>query len=194
MSWQDWWTFVQFHLSLSLLAVGGAVTLAPGLHRFLVLDHRWLTEVQFSQALVLAQSAPGPNVLYIALLGWQVGLGAAGAHAIGWVSAGLGLIGMLIALTAVLLPSSCLTLLTARWCNKHQEWLGIQAFKQGMAPIVIGTLLSSAWLLVKGDGQFAHSGGRWLVSCVCAALVWRTRLHLLWMLAAGAVAGGAGLI
>ena len=29
MSWQDWWTFVQFHLSLSLLAVGGAVTLAP---------------------------------------------------------------------------------------------------------------------------------------------------------------------
>jgi len=194
MSWQDWWAFAQFHLSVSLLAVGGAVTLAPGLHRFLVLDHRLLTDGQFSQALVLAQSAPGPNVLYVALLGWQVGLGAAGANAIGWVSVGLGLVGMSIALTAVLLPSSCLTLMTARWCNRHQGWLGIQAFKQGMAPIVMGVLLSSAWLLAKGDGQVAHSGGLWLASGVCAFLVWRTRLHLLWMLAAGAVAGGLGLI
>lgn len=194
MSAHDWWAFAQFHLSVSLLAVGGAVTLAPELHRFLVLEQAWLTGAQFKQALVMAQAAPGPNVLYVALLGWQVGLGAHSAGAVDASAVAQGLLGMLIALTAILLPSSVLTLLAARWCNRHRDRIEVQAFRQGMAPIVISVLLSTAWLLARGDGHWAHSAGLWLLSAVCALLVWRTRLHLLWMLAAGAVAGGTGWI
>ena len=90
--------------------------------------------------------------------------------------------------------ASFLTLTIARWCNRHPSWTGIQAFRQGMAPIVVGVLLSGAWLLARADGHWAASGGLWIVSGVCTLLVWRTRLHLLWMLSAGALVGAAGLI
>ena len=74
----DWLNLFLYYLSLSLLAVGGAIATAPDMHRFLVERQGWLTEVQFNTSIVIAQSAPGPNVLFIALLGWNVGLNAAG--------------------------------------------------------------------------------------------------------------------
>lgn len=194
MTAYDWWAFAQFHLSVSLLAVGGAVTLAPELHSFLVVKQAWLTGAQFKQALVMAQAAPGPNVLYVALLGWHVGLGAGDPTGVDAVALARGLLGLTIALVAILLPSSLLTLLAARWCGEQRDRLDVQAFRQGMAPIVISVLLSTAWLLVKGDGTWIDSAGVWAVSAVCAVLVWRTRLHLLWMLVAGAMVGGAGWI
>lgn len=194
MSGLDWWHYGLFHLSVSLLAVGGAVTLVPDLYRYAVTQHSLLSAAQFKHALVLAQAAPGPNVLYIALVGWQVGINAAGPGASGWVAVGLGTLGLLAGLLGVLLPSSLLTLAIARWCNRHRGWLGIQAFRQGMAPIVVGVLLSGAWLLARADGHWAASGGLWVVSGVCTVLVWRTRLHLLWMLGAGALLGATGLI
>ena len=194
MSVLDWWHYGLFHLSVSLLAVGGAVTLVPDLYRYAVTEHSLLSAAQFKHALVLAQAAPGPNVLYVALVGWQVGVNAAGPGASGWLAVGLGTLGLMVGLLGVLLPSSFLTLTIARWCNRHPNWTGIQAFRQGMAPIVVGVLLSGAWLLARADGHWAASGGLWLVSGVCTLLVWRTRLHLLWMLSAGALVGAAGLI
>ena len=64
--------------SLSLLAIGGAIATVPDIHNTLVNHHHWLLEHQFNAAIALAQAAPGPNVLFIALLGWNVGLNAAG--------------------------------------------------------------------------------------------------------------------
>lgn len=194
MSALDWWHYGLFHLSVSLLAVGGAVTLVPDLYRYAVTAHSLLSAAQFKHALVLAQAAPGPNVLYIALVGWQVGVNAVGPGASGWVAACLGALGLMVGLLGVLLPSSILTLAFARWCNRHGGWLGIQAFRQGMGPIVVGVLLSGAWLLARADGHWAASGGLWVVSGVCTVLVWRTRLHLLWMLSVGALVGAAGWI
>lgn len=189
MSVIDWLHLLLFHLSVSLLAVGGAVTLMPGLHRFLVTDQGWLTGTQFNHALVLAQVAPGPNVLYVALMGWQVGSHGAGAQAsVGtWVA--FSLLGLLVSLVGVLGPSSVLTLTITRWCRRNQDRLAIQAFRQGMAPLVVGVLWSSAWLLANGDGEWNQNKGLWALTAVCAMLVWKTRLHLLWMLAAGALAG-----
>ena len=55
-------------LLLSLLAVGGAITTAPEMQRYLVDQQGWLTAEQFSASVGLAQAAPGPNVLFIAVL------------------------------------------------------------------------------------------------------------------------------
>ena len=56
MSLSDWLQLLLFHLSLSLLAVGGAITLAPDLHRWLVGGQGWLSEAQFTQSMALANS------------------------------------------------------------------------------------------------------------------------------------------
>jgi hypothetical protein len=72
----DWLAFFNHFLSLSLLAVGGAIITAPDMHRFLVDHNEWLTEQQFSSSIALAQASPGPNVLFVAVIGWNVGLNA----------------------------------------------------------------------------------------------------------------------
>lgn len=74
----DWLALLVHFLSLSLLAIGGAITTAPEMHSYLVNEKSWLTDSQFTSSIALAQAAPGPNVLFIALLGWNVGMNAGG--------------------------------------------------------------------------------------------------------------------
>lgn len=194
MNGSDWAQLLLFHLSLSLLAVGGAITLAPDLHRWLVSEQGWLTEAQFTQSMALAQAAPGPNVLFVAMMGWNVGLQSAGPDAAAWLATFMGAIGALVSLLGVMTPSSILTLIATRWCQKHRERLAVQAFRQGLAPIVVGLLLATSWLLGRSGGQVAQDGRLWLLTLVCALLVWRTRLHMLWLLAAGAILGIMGWV
>ena len=98
---------------LSLLAVGGAITTAPDMHRYLVDQRTWLTEPQFASSIALAQAAPGPNVLFVALLGWNVGLNAGGYP--------LALLGMTVTMVGVLLPSTTLTYLAGRWSHRNRS-------------------------------------------------------------------------
>ena len=74
----DWLALFTHFLSLSLLAVGGAIATAPDMHRYLVGARGWLSDGQFSTSIALAQAAPGPNVLFVGLVGWNVGLNAGG--------------------------------------------------------------------------------------------------------------------
>ena len=84
----DWLDLLAHFLSLSLLAVGGAISTAPDMHRYLVDARHWLSEGQFTSSIALAQAAPGPNVLFVALMGWNVGLNAGGGPAGGWPAYG----------------------------------------------------------------------------------------------------------
>jgi chromate transporter len=68
LSHQDWLDFFVHFASLSLLGIGGAITTAPDMHRYLVDERNWLTDASFSSSIALAQSAPGPNVLFVALM------------------------------------------------------------------------------------------------------------------------------
>ena len=70
----DWLTLFMHFASLSLLGVGGAITTSADMHRFLVDKQGWLADAQFNSSIALAQAAPGPNILFVALMGWNVGL------------------------------------------------------------------------------------------------------------------------
>lgn len=202
MTATDWLQFFALHASLSLLAVGGAMTLAPGLHRALVLDHGWLSEAQFQGCVTLAQATPGPNVLYIALAGWTSGLNAAAAAPAGGALAPLLLppLGALLALVGVLLPSSLLACAAARWLQAHRERPLVRAFRHGMAPVVVGVMFATALLLASSVFKSADAPAHRplllaalaLLMAASTLLVWRTRVSLLWLVAAGGVAG-AGL-
>lgn len=194
MTLADWAQLLLFHLSISLLAVGGAITLVPDLHRFLVGEQHWLTALQFKQSVTLAQAAPGPNVLFVALVGWNLGHNAAGPGAGAWAGTLLGMAGALGGTLAVLVPSSLLTVWATRWCQRHQERLAVKAFRQGMGPIVVGVLLATSWLLGQASGDPTRDAGLWLLTLGSALLIWRTRLHLLWMLVAGAALGALGWV
>ena len=76
LSFTDWLNLFGHYMLLSLLSIGGAISTTSEMHRFLVEEHQWLTQSQFNDSIAIAQAAPGPNVLFVALMGWNVGLNA----------------------------------------------------------------------------------------------------------------------
>lgn len=186
MNAADWLSLFLHFLSLSLLAVGGAITTAPDMHRYLVDERHWLTDPQFNASIAIAQAAPGPNVLFVALMGWNVGLNAGG---LGWA-----LVGMILTMLGIMIPSTTLTYVAARWGHANRELRAVRAFKQGMAPIVIALLVATGWILATAGGFEPSRWPLWLLALVATLVVWRTRLHLLWLLGAGALLGWFGLV
>ncbi len=161
-------------LLLSLLSIGGAITVAPDMHRWMVVEQQMLTDPQFASAIAIAQAAPGPNVLFVPLLGFQAA-GLAGAAA---------------TLVGIMLPSATLALLATRWGHARQDWRAVRAFKIGMAPITLALIAATGWLLAAPWGDWPSL----LLTAAAALLVWRTRLHLLWLIGGGAVLGMTGWV
>jgi len=187
LNWSDWLNLFGHYLLLSAMSLGGAISTSSEMHRFLVEQHHWLSQDQFNQSITLAQAAPGPNVLFVALMGWHVGMNAG--------STGAALFGVLVTMVGIMTPSTAITYVAARWGHRNRDLRAVRAFKQGMAPVVIALLLSTAWILGSSSGGGGLADWRlWLLSVAACLLIWRTRIHLLWLLAVGALLGAFGLV
>ncbi|GAB3489407.1 hypothetical protein GCM10027399_05320 [Curvibacter fontanus] len=186
LGWGDWLQLFTHFMTLSLLSVGGGITTAPDMHRFLVDQQGWLTDRQYTSSVAIAQSAPGPNILFVALLGWHVGLNTG--------SLAQALLGVGVTMVGIMLPSSILVYVTSRWSHENRELRAVRAFKLGMAPIVIALLIATGWILARAHGDPARDWPLWLITAVTALIVWRTRLHLLWLLGMGGLLGWFGLV
>jgi chromate transporter len=180
----DWWALLMHFASLSLLAVGGAITTVADMHRYQVEEQHWLTDAQFSNSIAMAQASPGPNVLFVALMGFNIGMN--NGHQ-GWA-----LLGVFAAMLGILTPSTTLTFLAARWGHQNRERREVRAFKVGMAPLVVALLIGTGWVLSTSLGKSAAHWPIWAVSAVTALVVWRTKIHLLWLLGAGGLLGWMG--
>ncbi len=171
----QWLALFTHFTMLSLLAIGGAITTVPSMHRFIVTQNGWLTDGQFTASVAIAQAAPGPNVLFVAVMGFNVG----------------GLAGVAATMIGTLLPSTVLTLVVTRWGARRRDVLGVRAFTAGLAPLTIGLLLSTSWILLEPTRMQP------VTPLLIAATLWvmlRTKLSPLWPLAAGALAGALGWV
>jgi chromate transporter len=192
MSAQDWVSLFLHFVSLSLLAVGGAITTAPDIHRYLVDEQHWLTHYQFTSSVAIAQGAPGPNVMFIALMGWNVGMNAAAgitpqptmAYAVM-----LALLGVVVTMVGIIVPSATLTFFSTQWAHKNRELRGVRAFKAGLAPLVMSLLVATGWLLTGNHDNYTQDWPMWLLAAVTTVIVWRTQTHLLVLLSLGALLG-----
>jgi len=186
LSLSDWVSLFGHYMLLSLMSIGGAISTTAEMHRYLVEQHHWLTPAQFNDAVAIAQAAPGPNVLFVALMGWNVGLNAGS-----WFAA---VMGVVVTMSGIMLPSTTLTYLASQWLHRNRERRGVRAFKQGMAPVVVGLLVSTGIILATANAQTAKDWPLWALAAVAGLVIWRTRLHLLWLLAAGAGLGWFQLV
>jgi len=160
---------------LSLLSIGGISSILPDMQRYVVEANHWLSGTQFADAWALGQAAPGPNVMFVTLLGWQLA---------GWT-------GAVTATLAIISPPILLTLAVTRLnANKADAPLG-RAIRGGMGPIAIGLTLSSGWILARSSD---HSWPAAALTLLTVALMLRTRLNPLWLILAGAIAGMAGIV
>ncbi|MFP3756754.1 Chromate transporter [compost metagenome] len=160
---------------LSLLAVGGGGTVIPDMHRYLVEANGWMTDGQFAALYAISQASPGPNILFVALFGWQVA-GAGGTFA-----AMVGMCG----------PSSLIALGFEYFAGRspHARWPGL--IKRGLSALTIGLLMSTGWVLAS---SVDHSWTAVAVTLLTIALMLKTRVHPLMLVALGAGAGLLGLV
>jgi chromate transporter len=164
--------FLHFAL-LSVLAIGGAITTTADMHRYIVQEHGWITDAQFTTSIALAQAAPGPNILFVAVLGWNVA---------GWA-------GALATMAGIMLPSGTIAFHATRWGRARQDARGVQAFTHGMTPLTLGLLLATGWVLTEPS---RGSVGAALLVAGTVLVQWRTRLSPMWMIGVGAIVGALG--
>jgi chromate transporter len=186
MQWADWFELLSHFFLFSVSSIGGPLVLLPEIHHYLVTQQHWLTSSQFSASVVIAQAAPGPNVLFVALLGWNIGFNAGGLF-VGFFAAVLCMVGML-------LPSCTLIFVTAKWVYKNRELIAVRAFKLGMGPIVIALLIASGWMLATGNTEAARDWPLWALTAATTVIVARTKINMFWLLLTGATLGATGLL
>ena len=192
LNFQDWLSLFMHFVSLSLLAVGGAITTAPEIHRYLVDEQHWLTHYQFTSSVAIAQGAPGPNVMFVALMGWNVGINAAAGMTPAptmLYAVMLALLGGLVTMVGIIVPSATLTFFSTQWAHKNRDLKGVRAFKAGLAPLVMSLLVATGWLLTGNHDNYLEDWPMWALAAVTTVIVWRTQTHLLVLLGIGAVLG-----
>jgi chromate transporter len=162
-------------LLLGCLAVGGVSTVMPDMHRYVVDELGLVTSREFADLYALAQAAPGPNALWVTILG---------LHAAG----GLGAIATTL---GVLIPATTFSYFASLLHANHADSPLALAFRRGLAPMALGFMLASCWLLLLGVG---HDWRSYALAFVALGVAMKTELNPLWLLAGGGVLGIAGIV
>lgn len=165
-----------FHLALlSLVAVGGVNAIVPEMHRQTVEVNHFLTDRQFADLFAIAQAAPGPNVLFATLIGWQLA---------GWS-------GALLATAALCGPTCTMTFLFARAWERFKDAPWRLAVQAGLVPVTVGLIAASAFLLARAADKNEVAIA---ITAATAGVAYFTRVNPLWALAAAAALGFAGFV
>jgi chromate transporter len=160
---------------LSLIATGGANAVIPEMYRQAVDVHHWMTSGRFTDLFAIAQASPGPNILIVTLIGWDVA-GPAGAF---------------IATFAMIVPTSTVAFFVGRIWHRFRKARWRIAIQAGVTPVTIGLIAASAYVLSRAaDTSTALA----LLTLGAAVVLTLTRLHPLAMIALGGVLGAIGLV
>ncbi len=160
---------------LSLFAIGGVNAAIPEMHRQAVAVHGWMSDQRFTDLFAIAQAAPGPNIIIVTLIGWEVA----------------GLAGALTATLAMIGPTSVLAYFAGRLWHRFRGARWRIAIQAGITPVTVGLVAASAYLLARTADTGIVAAA---ITLATAAAVYLTRLHPLIFLAIGAALGAAGLI
>ena len=157
-------------LSLSVFATGGAMALASDMHRYVVDEHALISHTQFVNSIALAQAAPGPNMLFVTVMGWQIA----------------GLPGALATTLGLSLPALVFPVVVSRLGRLAQFTRLLGALQRGLGPVAVGLVASTCYLLV------SQAPGAWKGAALIAAstlLLATTRVPPVWLIVVAGIVG-----
>jgi chromate transporter len=160
---------------LSFLSVGGAISAVPEIHRQAVDLHRWMTDREFVDLVAIAQAAPGPNVLFVTLIGHHVA----------------GITGALVATFFMCGPACAVAFFIAQAFDRFREKPWRMAVQTGLVPVSIGLVGATALIIAKSAD---HDWRTLAITAATFAIAYWTRLSPLYALAAATVIGVIGLL
>lgn len=154
---------------LSLVSIGGANAVLPEIRRQVVVVHGWMSDSAFANVFAISHAAPGPNIIMVSLIGWQLA----------------GLAGLLVATLAIMAPSCMLAFVAGRVIARWSERRWIRLLREGLIPLALGLILASGLSMTR---MADHDAITLVISLGTAAFVVVSRRNPLWAIAAGTAA------
>ena len=153
VNWPQLVEIAAFFTYAGSFVFGSGLAIVPFLYSGVVVEHKWLTERQFVDAVAVAMITPGPVVITTGFIGYLVS----------------GFWGAVVAALATFLPCYLLTILPAPYFKKHGRHPAIVAFVDGVTAAAIGAITGAVYVL----------GRRSITDAVTAALALAT-VAVLW--------------
>jgi chromate transporter len=167
----DLWDFCRHLATLSLFSIGGANVVLPDIYRYVVVERAWITATQFSSLVALAQAAPGPNVLVVGIIGFQIG----------------GLLVAAVAFASFVVPTSLLTFTVAHYSEALRRAPWARIAQRGLGPLTAGLVVANGFILTSASGAGRAS---YPLALACAVIALRLRVNPVWIILGSGVVGG----
>lgn len=123
-----------FFLKAGALIFGSGLAIVPFLRQGVVLDHHWLTERQFLDAVAVGLITPGPVVITAVFIGYLVA----------------GLPGAVVAAIGIFLPIYLGVVIPGRWFIRHRDNPHLRAFVKGATAGAAGAIAGATVVLARG--------------------------------------------
>lgn len=151
---------------LSLVSIGGVNAVLPEIRRQVVDVQGWMNDAAFANLFAISHVAPGPNIIMVSLIGFQLA----------------GLAGLLVATLAIMLPSCSLAFLAGRVVTRWSDQRWIRLLKEGLVPVALGLILASGISMMRTADQDPPAIA---ISLATTAFVVFSRRNPLWAIAVG---------
>ena len=164
------------HLALlSSISFGGFPSVLPDVHN-LVRANDWVTDREFDDFFAVSQAVPGPNmILMMSFVGLKVG----------------GLPGAITSALATFGPPCLMYYTGYRLWDRFREMRWQRIIRLGLAPLTIGLVIAGGYVMARAADVGWRSA---LMTAAAVGLMLATRISPLWILVAGGVLGGLGLL
>lgn len=168
---------------LSLLSIGGGNAVLPEMHMQAVRGHHWMTDSQFADIFSISQTAPGPSILIVTLVGYGAGLSVGGVPG--------AILGGVIATVAMVFPAASLMFVVTLFWQKAQKSKWRVAVEKGFAPLTVGLIMATSLVMSRAAD---HDWRAYLLTAICTAIFVFTKINPLIVVAAAGVIGYFGVV
>jgi len=159
-----------FFTKAGAFVFGSGLAIVPFLYGEVVQGHHWLTDRQFLDAVAVAMITPGPVVISVAFIGYLV------AREPGMTAAAIG----------VFVPAYLVVIATAHRFRAIAQKEGVRAFVSGVTAAATGAMTGAAVILGR---RAIIDIPTILIALITFAVLLRTKLSELWLIAASAIVG-----
>jgi len=159
-----------FFLKAGAFIFGSGLAIVPFLREGVVVQHHWLTDRQFLDAVAIGLITPGPVVITATFIGYLVA----------------GLPGALVATVAIFAPIYAGVVLPGSWFVRHKDNPQIKAFVKGATAAAAGAIAGAVYVLTRQTVTDWATAG---IALVALVVVLRFKNKEPFIVALGAIAG-----
>jgi chromate transporter len=122
-----------FFTKAGAFVFGSGLAIVPFLYGGVVVEHQWLTEKQFVDAVAVAMITPGPVVITVGFIGYLIA----------------GFTGACVAAAATFVPCYLFTVIPAPYFKKYGKNPGLIAFIDGVTAAAVGAITGSVIVIAQ---------------------------------------------